>query len=49
MLGGLSDKQLAQSLSFRGWSMPARLAVQSQIGHLRWHATSIEEALKPLA
>ena len=33
-------------MTFQGWTMTAdQVAVQSQIGHVLWHTSSIEEAL----
>ncbi len=47
MLRRLTDEDLARRMTFRGWTMSAgQLAAQSQIGHVRWHTASIEEALK---
>jgi hypothetical protein len=46
MLRGLSDEQLARQMTFRGWTMSAEeLAVQVQVGHVRWHIASIRAAL----
>jgi hypothetical protein len=46
MLRGLSDEQLARRMTFRGWTMSAEeLAVQVQVGHVRWHIASIRAAL----
>jgi hypothetical protein len=42
MLRGLSGEQLANRMTFRGWTMSAEeLAVQVLVGHVRWHLASI--------
>jgi hypothetical protein len=47
-LRALGDDRLGSAVTFKGWTMTCREAIeQLQIGHPRWHLASIRAALAP--